>query len=119
MDVSVSAGIAGAAWADERPGAHVARAASFMLATTLERGHLCPVSMTYAVVPALRHAPDLAKTCEPLLTSRVYDPGLRTPAGKRGLLAGMGMTEKQGGRGLHGTAGTSPRVTADPRTTTP
>ncbi|WP_395365620.1 acyl-CoA dehydrogenase family protein [Streptomyces sp. YH02] len=97
MDLSVGEGLAGAAWADERPGAHVARAASFMLATTLEPGHLCPVSMTYAVVPALRHAPELAKTYEPLLTSRVYDPGLRTPAGKRGLLAGMGMTEKQGG----------------------
>ncbi|RKE17324.1 acyl-CoA dehydrogenase family protein [Streptomyces sp. TLI_171] len=97
MDLSVSAGLAGAAWADPRPGAHVARAAGFMVATTLEPGHLCPVSMTYAVVPALRHAPELAKTYEPLLTSRVYDPGLRAPAGKNGLLAGMGMTEKQGG----------------------
>ena len=54
MDASVSAGLAGAAWADPRPGAHVARAAGFMLATMLEAGHLCPVSMTYAVVPALR-----------------------------------------------------------------
>ncbi|MFF0791840.1 acyl-CoA dehydrogenase family protein [Streptomyces spiralis] len=97
MNSSVGAGLAGAAWADERPGAHVARAASFMLTTMLEPGHLCPISMTYAVVPALRHSPDLAATYEPLLTSRVYDPGLRTPAGKRGLLAGMGMTEKQGG----------------------
>ncbi|MFB8025469.1 MULTISPECIES: acyl-CoA dehydrogenase family protein [unclassified Streptomyces] len=97
MDTSVSEGLAGAAWADERPGAHVARAAGFMLTTMLEPGHLCPVSMTYAVVPALRHAPDLAKTYEPLLTGRVYDPGLRPPAGKGGLLAGMGMTEKQGG----------------------
>ncbi|MEV6796009.1 acyl-CoA dehydrogenase family protein [Streptomyces sp. NPDC051320] len=97
MDVSVGAGLTGAAWAVERPGAHVARAASFMLMTTLEPGHLCPVSMTYAVVPALRHSPDLAKTYEPLLISRVYDPGLRRPADKRGLLAGMGMTEKQGG----------------------
>ncbi|MFJ4914280.1 acyl-CoA dehydrogenase family protein [Streptomyces sp. NPDC088726] len=97
MDTSVGAGLAGAAWADERPGAHVARAAGFMLMTTLEPGHLCPVSMTYAVVPALRRSPDLAKTYEPLLTSRVYEPGLRTPAEKPGLLAGMGMTEKQGG----------------------
>ena len=53
--------------------------------------------MTYAVVPALRNAPELAAVYEPLLTARVYDPGLRTPAAKRGLLAGMGMTEKQGG----------------------
>ncbi|MFB7241394.1 DNA alkylation response protein [Streptomyces populi] len=97
MHASVEAGLAGAAWADERPGAHVARAAGFMLATMLEPGHLCPVSMTYAVVPALRHSPDLAKVYEPLLTSRVYEPGLRTPAEKPGLLAGMGMTEKQGG----------------------
>ncbi|MEU2507558.1 acyl-CoA dehydrogenase family protein [Streptomyces sp. NPDC007863] len=97
MDLSVGEGIAGAAWADERPGAHVARAGSFMLATMLEPGHLCPVSMTYAVVPALRHSPELAKTYVPLLTSRSYEPGLRTPTEKRGLLAGMGMTEKQGG----------------------
>lgn len=79
MDTSVGAGLAGAAWADERPGAHVARAAGFMLMTTLEPGHLCPVSMTYAVVPALRHSPGLAKTYEPLLTSRVYEAGLRAP----------------------------------------
>src|SRR5205085_11944979 len=57
----------------------------------------CPVSMTYAVVPALRATPDLAAAYEPLLTSRVYDFGLRVPATKRGLIAGMGMTEKQGG----------------------
>jgi putative acyl-CoA dehydrogenase len=55
------------------------------------------MAMTYAAVPALRHQPDLAAVYEPLLTSRVYEPGLRVPTGKRGLLAGMGMTEKQGG----------------------
>ncbi|MET7927184.1 acyl-CoA dehydrogenase family protein [Streptomyces sp. NPDC005349] len=97
MDVAVGEGLAGSAWADERPGAHVARAAAFMVWSSTEAGHGCPVSMTYAVVPALRHAPDLAKIYEPLLTSRVYEPGLHTPGGKRGLLAGMGMTEKQGG----------------------
>ncbi|MFE6893891.1 acyl-CoA dehydrogenase family protein [Streptomyces sp. NPDC057694] len=97
MRATVGAGAAGSAWADERPGAHVARAATFMVATMMEQGHMCPVSMTYAVIPALRRAPDLAKTYEPLLTSTVYEPGLRTPTDKRGLLAGMGMTEKQGG----------------------
>ncbi|MGD6742474.1 acyl-CoA dehydrogenase family protein [Streptomyces sp. BH106] len=97
MRATVAAGAAGSAWADERPGAHVARAGTFMLATMLEQGHMCPVSMTYAVVPALRRAPELAKVYEPLLTSTVYEPGLRAPAEKRGLLAGMGMTEKQGG----------------------
>nr|WP_202500939.1 acyl-CoA dehydrogenase family protein [Streptomyces sp. SID5785] len=97
MDIAIGEGLGGSAWADERPGAHVARAAGFMVWSSTEAGHGCPVSMTYAVVPALRHAPDLAKTYEPLLTSRVYEPGLRTPTDKAGLLAGMGMTEKQGG----------------------
>jgi putative acyl-CoA dehydrogenase len=97
LDVAVSEGLAGAAWADDRPGAHVARAAGFYAWGQAEAGHGCPVSMTYAVVPALRQQPELAAVYEPLLTSRVYDPGLRTPSTKRGLLAGMGMTEKQGG----------------------
>lgn len=97
LSATIGAGAGGSAWADEREGAHVARAATFMVATMMEQGHMCPVSMTYAVVPALRNAPDLAKVYEPLLTSTVYDPGLRTPTGKQGLLAGMGMTEKQGG----------------------
>ena len=97
MDVAIREGLAGAPWADDRPGAHVARAAGFMVWSSAEAGHGCPVSMTYAVVPALRAAPELAAVYEPLLTSRVYDPGLRAPQTKRGLLAGMGMTEKQGG----------------------
>ena len=97
LDVAVSEGLAGAPWADPRPGAHVARAAGFATWGQVEAGHGCPVSMTYAVVPALRQSPELAAAYEPLLTARVYDPGLRVPAGKAGLLAGMGMTEKQGG----------------------
>jgi len=97
LDVAVAEGLAGAPWADDRPGAHVARAAGFYTWGQVEAGHGCPVSMTYAVVPALRANAELSAQYEPLLTSRVYDPGLRTPLGKRGLLAGMGMTEKQGG----------------------
>ena len=97
MDTAVAEGLAGAPWADTRAGAHVARAAGFYTWSQVEGGHGCPISMTCAVVPALRRQPDLASTYEPLLTSRVYDPGLREPSGKRGLLAGMGMTEKQGG----------------------
>ena len=97
MDVAVSEGLAGAPWADPRPGAHVARAAGFFTWSQVEGGHGCPISMTCAVVPALRAQPDLSVAYEPLLTSRTYDPGLRTPLGKAGLLAGMGMTEKQGG----------------------
>ncbi len=96
MEVAVGHGLHGSPWADDRPGAHVARAAKFM-AWNVDAGHGCPISMTYAVVPALRSSPDLAATYEPLLTAKTYDPGLRVPSTKRGLIAGMSMTEKQGG----------------------
>jgi putative acyl-CoA dehydrogenase len=97
MGVAVSHGLHAAPWADDRLGAHVARAAKFLVWTQAEAGHGCPISMTYASVPALRHAPDLAASYAPLLTAPVYDPGLRVPLAKAGLLAGMAMTEKQGG----------------------
>ena len=97
MTVAVESGLAATPWADSRPGAHVARAAGLYTWAQVEAGHICPISMTYAVVPALRQQPDLAAAYEPLLTAPAYDPGLRPPQSKRGLLAGMGMTEKQGG----------------------
>ncbi|TVZ92768.1 acyl-CoA dehydrogenase family protein [Streptomyces sp. BK340] len=97
MRTAVAEGLAGAPWADDRPGAHVARTAGGLVWGHTEAGHGCPTSMTYAAVPALRAQPELAKVYEPLLTGRAYDPGLRVPTEKPGLLAGMGMTEKQGG----------------------
>jgi putative acyl-CoA dehydrogenase len=97
MGTAVGHGLHAAPWADPRPGAHVARAARFYVWSQAEAGHGCPISMTYAAVPALRHAPGLAARFEPLLTACAYDPGLRPPEGKRGLLSGMAMTEKQGG----------------------
>ena len=63
----------------------------------VDAGHGCPISMTYAAIPALRANPELAAAYEPLLTTSAYDPGLRAPLTKRGLIAGMSMTEKQGG----------------------
>ncbi|MEY9211193.1 isovaleryl-CoA dehydrogenase [Thermobifida halotolerans] len=97
MDTAVTHGLHAAPWTDGRAGAHVARAAKFFVWSQAEAGHGCPISMTYAAVPALRHSPDLAARFEPLLAARVYDFGLRPPHTKRGLLAGMSMTEKQGG----------------------
>ncbi len=97
MTVAVRHGMHAAPWADPRPGAHVARAAKLYVWGRTDAGHCCPISMTYAVVPALRHAPDLARRFEPLLAAPTYDFGLRPPQDKRGLLAGMSMTEKQGG----------------------
>ncbi len=97
MTVAVRHGLHAAPWQDARLGAHVARAAGFYVWGTTDAGHCCPVSMTYAVVPALRHSPGLAGQFEPLLAAREYDFGLRAPGTKAGLLAGMSMTEKQGG----------------------
>ncbi len=97
MTVAVRHGLHATPWRDQRPGAHVARAAGFYVWGGTDAGHCCPVSMTYAIVPALRHAPELARQYEPLLVTREYDFGLRPPGTKRGLLAGMSMTEKQGG----------------------
>lgn len=106
MSIAVSHGLHAAPWADPRPGAHVVRAGK-MSVWTPEPGHVCPISMTYAIVPALRNAPQLADDYEPLLTSRAYDPSSRPAAQKRGIIAGMSMTEKQGGsdvRANHTTA---------------
>jgi putative acyl-CoA dehydrogenase len=97
MRTAVAHGLHAAPWADTRAGAHVARAAKLMSWSWADAGHLCPISMTYAIVPALRSTPELAAQYEPLLTSRDYDAGSRPPLGKSGLIAGMSMTEKQGG----------------------
>ncbi|MFJ4623684.1 acyl-CoA dehydrogenase family protein [Streptomyces sp. NPDC088812] len=113
LRVAVAEGLAGAPWADGRPGAHVARTAGGLVWGHTEAGHGCPTSMTYAAVPVLRRRPELAAVYEPLLTGREYDPGLRVPTGKRGLLAGMGMTEKQGGSDVR-TNTTTATPTAEP-----
>jgi len=113
LRASVAEGLAGAPWADARPGAHVARSAGGLVWGHTDAGHGCPTSMTYAAVPALRAQPDLAKVYEPLLTGREYEPELRVPTQKSGLLAGMGMTEKQGGSDVR-TNTTAATPTAEP-----
>jgi putative acyl-CoA dehydrogenase len=75
-------------WRDPEPGAHVVRAALMVLWSQTDSGVMCPVSMTYSVVPALREEPALAEEWEPRLMRPSYDDGA---------LAGMAMTEKQGG----------------------
>ena len=113
MRTAVAEGLAGTPWAEDRPGAHVARTAGGLVWGHTDAGHGCPTSMTYAAIPALRREPDLAKVYEPLLTGRVYEPELRVPTEKGGLLAGMGMTEKQGGSDVR-TNPTAATPTAEP-----
>ena len=100
MERAVGHGLGATPWERQADGdahAHVRRAAGFMAWSHTEPGHGCPISMTYAAVPALRVDDAIAKEWTPLLASTIYDPGLRIPSTKLGALAGMGMTEKQGG----------------------
>lgn len=104
MKLAVSAGLHGSAWAhtanNSNPTtqhAHLVRAAGFTLFTELEPAILCPISMTYAVTPALQANPAILKDWLPLLTSHSYDSRFAVYKNKTGVTMGMGMTEKQGG----------------------
>jgi putative acyl-CoA dehydrogenase len=84
-------------WTSEQPFAHTARAALYMTAMQAEAGFCCPITMTFAAIPALRAQPELAAEWEPLLTASSYDPRLIQASEKGSAIAGMAMTEKQGG----------------------
>ncbi|WP_234730642.1 acyl-CoA dehydrogenase family protein [Acidocella facilis] len=87
-------------WTDQRPGAHVARAALSYLWAQGEAGVGCPAAMTFASLAALRHAPALLARFQPGILSPGYDPRPLPPAQKAALTVAMAMTEKQGGSDL-------------------
>ena len=100
MTAATANGLHGTPFADVEQAtgtAHTNRAAAFMLFTELEPSILCPISMTYAVTPALKDNPAIYADWAPQLTSRAYDPALKLWKNKPGVTMGMGMTEKQGG----------------------
>jgi putative acyl-CoA dehydrogenase len=97
MAAATGAGLHGTPWTQKGASPHVLRAASFMLFTELEASVLCPISMTYAVTPALRRNEAIYADWSAGLASRAYDPALKPWQDKAGLTMGMGMTEKQGG----------------------
>ncbi len=97
MQVAVQFGLHATPWIDDDPHAHTVRAAKFYVWGQVEAGHGCPISMTYASVPALRVQPQIAKLWEPRLAAARYDPRLAPVTEKDGVLCGMAMTEKQGG----------------------
>ncbi len=97
MDLAVTHGVAGAPWADDRRGAHVARAARFLMLAQVEAGITCPLAMTYSCVPALRMADESAAHWDQLVCSSRYDPRALPAAAKHGALIGMALTERSGG----------------------
>ena len=87
-------------WTTEAPGGHAAHAAMVYMLTQIEPGVCCPLTMTYAAIPALAADPGLAARWRPGLLSTHYDPRSIPAPQKTGLTIGMAMTEKQGGSDL-------------------
>jgi putative acyl-CoA dehydrogenase len=103
MAISAAQGLHCSTWehlltgTSPKPGAHVARAAGSYMATQMEPGHCCPITMTHAAVASLRHAPGLARDLMPKILSRAYDSSAAPMQEKSAITLGMGMTERQGG----------------------
>jgi len=97
MTHAIEAGVHALPWNDPRPGAHVARAAMEFMHTQADPGSGCPLTMTFAAIPALRHQPQLLKSWGDKIRAPHYDPRNVPFYEKQGLTIGMAMTEKQGG----------------------
>lgn len=101
MAYSAHAGIHNSTWNESGEAAggasEVVRGARFFMASQVETGHLCPITMTRAAVGALGIDPALRAKVMPVLGTRSYDPAFAPWWQKRGMTMGMGMTEKQGG----------------------
>ncbi|MEL6422551.1 MAG: acyl-CoA dehydrogenase family protein [Pseudomonadota bacterium] len=87
----------GAGQGDLAIGSNVARAAGLVMASQLEPGHVCPLTMTNAAVATLMGDEGMALTMVPRILARRYDPELRHMSEKSSLTVGMAMTERQGG----------------------
>ncbi|MGS2721582.1 isovaleryl-CoA dehydrogenase [Paraglaciecola aestuariivivens] len=109
MKQSIEQGIHSSHWVDPSPGAHVARAAMFYLQTQVEAGHLCPITMTSAAIPALLSQPDILAKYGLQIMAKEYDPRNIPLEQKKGITVGMAMTEKQGGSDVQANT-----TTADP-----
>jgi len=97
MQLSITHGLHASHWEHPGAGAHAARAAKFYIQNQVEAGHCCPITMTSAVIPALRQQPDISVQWEPKILARHYDYRNVPTAQKAGVTFGMAMTEKQGG----------------------
>ena len=96
MELGLEGGVASLAWTAPK-GGHVAHTAILYMLAQIEQGVCCPMTMTYAALPALRHQPEIAREWEPRITGGRYDASSQPASAKRGVTIGMAMTEKQGG----------------------
>ncbi len=106
LGAGIAAGYAALPW-EGAPGGHATHAAMVYQTSQIEPGVCCPMTMTYAAVPALQASPSLFEAWVPKLTARVYDGEAKPMARKPGATMGMAMTEKQGGSDLRGTTTTA------------
>ncbi|CAM0557388.1 isovaleryl-CoA dehydrogenase [Vreelandella titanicae] len=97
MQTAIEHGLHASPWRNPQSGAHVYRAANYFLQAQVEAGHGCPITMTFAALPALRHQPSLLESWGDKITAPHYDPRNVPYFEKQGLTLGMAMTEKQGG----------------------
>ncbi|HXI87778.1 MAG TPA: acyl-CoA dehydrogenase family protein, partial [Parvularculaceae bacterium] len=112
MELGLSAGVSAAAWR-EKEGGHVLHSALLYLMGQADGGVCCPMSMTYAVVPALRREPKIAAEWEPRVTTEAYDRRFIPAAKKRAATMGMAMTEKQGGSDVRANTTRAEKISAD------
>ena len=112
MNLGLSAGVSSAAWTAKKAG-HVLHSALIYQMGQADGGVCCPMSMTYAVVPALRHAPEIAKEWEPRVTTPDYDQRFVPAAEKRAATMGMAMTEKQGGSDIRANSTRADHISGD------
>lgn len=99
MSLGLEGGYSGIAW-EGRVGGHATHAAMVYLHSQVEPGSCCPMTMTYAAIPALRTEQKLYDQWAPKLMARAYDPSITHLGSKRAATLGMAMTEKQGGSDL-------------------
>ncbi|UXD89036.1 acyl-CoA dehydrogenase family protein [Thalassolituus hydrocarboniclasticus] len=97
MRTAIEAGVHSLPWTNPQAGAHIARAGMEYMHNQADAGSGCPLTMTFAVIPALRHSPEIAKEWAPKILAPVYDERNVPYFEKQGLTIGMAMTEKQGG----------------------
>ncbi|MCO4761675.1 MAG: acyl-CoA dehydrogenase family protein [Myxococcales bacterium] len=107
MKTSCENGIAAQPWTDNRPGSMVTRLAKSFLMGQVEQGHGCPITMTFAVVPALKRQADVASEWLPRATAWSYDGEDKPADQKQGCILGMAMTEKQGGSDVRANSTTA------------